>query len=129
MSISKKSIDEDLLKKIQSCSSFESLKKIIRRDFSTFQGYFLEKFFIELLKQESFGQIGSYWERGNENEIDIVAVDDLEKRLVICEVKLSAKRLDRDALVVKSQKLLQKFPNYSVEYRLLSIGDIEGYLG
>ncbi len=109
--------------------NFESLKKIIRRDFSTFQGYFLEKFFIELLKQESFGQIGSYWERGNENEIDIVAVDDLEKRLVICEVKLSAKRLDRDALVVKSQKLLQKFPNYSVEYRLLSIGDIEGYLG
>lgn len=109
--------------------NFESLKKIIRRDFSTFQGYFLEKFFIELLKQESFGQIGSYWERGNENEIDIVAVDDLEKRLVICEVKLSAKRLDSDALVVKSQKLLQKFPDYSVEYRLLSIGDIEGYLG
>ena len=109
--------------------NFESLKKIIRRDFSTFQGYFLEKFFIELLKQESFGQIGSYWERGNENEIDSVAVDDLEKRLVICEVKLSAKRLDSDALVVKSQKLLQKFPDYSVEYRLLSIGDIEGYLG
>jgi AAA+ ATPase superfamily predicted ATPase len=109
--------------------NFESLKKIIKRDFSTFQGYFLEKLFTELLKQESFGHIGSYWERGNENEIDIVAVDDLEKRVVICEVKLSKKRLDRDVLVAKSQKLLQKFPNYSVEYRLLSVEDIEGYLG
>jgi len=108
--------------------NFESLKAIIKRDFSTFQGYFLEKLFIELLKQESFGQIGSYWERGNANEIDIVAVDDLEKRVVICEIKLSAKRLNRDALVVKSQKLLQKFPDYRVEYRLLSIEDIEKYL-
>ncbi len=108
--------------------NFESLKMIIRRDFSTFQGYFLEKLFIELLKQESFGQIGSYWERGNQNEIDIVAVDELGKRLVICEVKLSAKRLDRDLLVKKSQKLLQKFPDYSIDYRLLSVGDIEGYL-
>jgi len=100
--------------------NFESLKAIIKRDFSTFQGYFLEKLFTELLKKESFGEIGSYWERGNANEIDIVAVDDLEKRVVICEVKLSAKRLDRDALVVKSQKLLQKFPDYRVEYRLLT---------
>ena len=56
-------------------------------------------------------------------------MDDLEKRVVICEVKLSAKRLDRDLLVAKSQKLLQKFPNYSVEYRLLSVEDIDRYLG
>ena len=108
--------------------NFESLKAIIRRDFSTFQGYFLEKLFVELLKQESFGQIGSYWERGNINEIDIVAVDDLKKRLLICEVKLSPKRLDYNTLVLKSEKLLQKFPDYSVEYRLLSVDDIEKYL-
>ncbi len=109
--------------------NFESLKEIIRRDFPTFQGYFLEKLFTELLKRESFSEIGSYWERGNANEIDIVAVDEMHKKLLICEVKLSAKRLDRDALVLKSQKLLQKFPDYEVEYRLLSIEDIDRYLG
>ena len=108
--------------------NFESLKTIIHRDFATFQGYFLEKLFTELFKQDSFSQIGSYWERGNQNEIDIVAVDDLEKQIVICEVKLSPKRLNRDALVVKSQKLLQKFPGYQVEYRLLSVEDIGKYL-
>ncbi len=108
--------------------NFESLKTIIQRDFATFQGYFLEKLFTELFKQDSFSQIGSYWERGNQNEIDIVAVDDLEKRIVLCEVKLSPKRLNRDALVAKSQKLLQKFPGYQVEYRLLSVEDIEKYL-
>jgi AAA+ ATPase superfamily predicted ATPase len=108
--------------------NYESLKAIIDRDLPTFQGYFLEKMFMELLKKESFSRIGSYWERGNRNEIDIVAVDDMHKRLVICEVKLSAKRLDRDALVLKSKKLLEKFPGYRPEYRLLSIADIEAYL-
>ena len=108
--------------------NFESLRAIIRRDFSTFQGYFLEKLFIELLKQESFSQIGSYWERGNINEIDIVAVDELQKHLVVCEVKLSSKRLNKEALIEKSQKLLQKFPKYSVEYRLLSVEDIESLI-
>jgi len=83
---------------------------------------------MELLKKESFSRIGSYWERGNRNEIDIVAVDDMHKRLVICEVKLSAKRLDRDALVLKSKKLLEKFPGYRPEYRLLSVRDIEEFL-
>jgi AAA+ ATPase superfamily predicted ATPase len=108
--------------------NYGSLKAIIERDLPTFQGYFLEKLFMELLKKESFSRIGSYWERGNRNEIDIVAVDDMHKRLVICEVKLSAKRLDRDALVLKSKKLLEKFPGYRPEYRLLSVRDIEEFL-
>ena len=108
--------------------NFETLKTIVQRDFPTFQGYFLEKLFTELLKRESYAKIGSYWERGNRNEIDIVAVDDLNKRLVVCEVKLSAKRLDRNALILKSAKLLQKFPGYIPEYRLLSVEDIDSYL-
>ena len=107
---------------------YDRLKTIILRDFSTFKGRFLEKLFIDLLKEKQlYTQIGSYWERGNQNEIDIVAVDDIEKKLLICEVKLSAKRLSRDVLVQKSMKLLQKYKNYTVEYRLLSVEDIDNF--
>lgn len=105
---------------------YERLKAIIVRDFSTFKGRFLEKLFVDLLKEKQlYTQIGSYWERGNQNEIDIVAVDEIEKKLLICEVKLSAKRLSRDVLVQKSMKLVQKYKNYDVEYRLLSLEDID----
>lgn len=31
--------------------------------------------------------IGAWWERGNQNEIDIVAVNDLEKKVLFAEVK------------------------------------------
>lgn len=108
--------------------SYQRLRTIILRDFSTFKGRFLEKLFIDLLKEkQSFTQIGSYWERGNKNEIDIVAIDDVDKKIVVAEVKLSAKRLNRDQLVRKSTKLLDKYKGYQVEYRLLSLDDIETF--
>jgi len=108
--------------------AFERLKEIVKRDFSTFKGRFLEKLFIALLKEkQSYTEIGSYWERGNNNEIDIVAVDEIDKKILICEVKLLARRLNRDVLIQKSVKLLKKYEGYSVEYRQLSLENIEGF--
>ena len=37
--------------------------------------------------EQRYNLIGSYWERNNMNEIDIVAVDDLNKKILIAEVK------------------------------------------
>jgi AAA+ ATPase superfamily predicted ATPase len=108
--------------------SFDRLKEIIKRDITTFKGKFLEKLFVELLKEkQTFTKIGSYWERNNQNEIDIVAIDDLYKKLLICEVKLNEKRLDYNDLVIKSQKLVSKYKNYEIEYKLLSSKDIESF--
>lgn len=105
--------------------NFTRLKDIIRRDFSTFKGRLLEKLFIELFKQKQiYTTIGSYWERGNKNEIDIVAIDDIDKIILFCEVKLSSKRLNMNDLVLKSKKLVEKYKNYKAEYKLLSIEDI-----
>jgi hypothetical protein len=53
-----------------------------------------------------------------------VAVDEIEKRLVICEVNLSEKRLSHNVLVLKAQKLVEKYKGYEVEYRLLSLKDL-----
>ncbi len=113
---------------IVEAEAYKRLKEIIRRDFSTFKGRFLEKLFIELLKEKQiYTSIGNYWERGNKNEIDIVAIDEIDKKILICEVKLSSKRLNRDVLVQKSVNLLRKFEGYEVEYQLLSIENIEGF--
>ena len=110
--------------------NFERLKTIIKRDFSTFKGKFLEKLFIELFKQKQiYTQIGTYWERGNKNEIDIVALDDISKTITFCEIKLNKKRLNKNELILKSQKLLQKYNNYQAKYLLLSIDDIGVYVG
>lgn len=105
--------------------SFEKLKEIILRDFDMFSGKFLEKLFVDQFKeQQQFTHIGSYWERGNQNEIDIVAIDELEKTLMICEVKLAKKRLDQSVLEAKAKKLLTDYSHYTIQWKLLSLEDI-----
>ena len=105
--------------------SFEKLKEIILRDFDMFSGKFLEKLFVDHFKEkQQFTHIGSYWERGNQNEIDIVAIDELEKTLMICEVKLAKKRLEQSVLEAKAKKLLADYPNYTIQWKLLSLEDV-----
>ena len=107
-------------------ANFTRLKEIIKRDFATFQGRILEKLFIELLKdRQIYTTIGSYWERGNKNEIDIVAIDEIDKTILFCEVKLNPKRLNKNELVLKTKKLLDKYKGYEYKYLLLSVDDID----
>jgi len=107
--------------------NFDSLKRIILRDFNTYRGIFLEKMFIEVLKSK-FATIGSYWEKGNKNQIDIVGVDDQNKKLFIAEVKLNSEKADLKLLKQKSKKLLESYSNYKPEYKILSLDNIEELL-
>ena len=109
--------------------NFLRLKDIIYRDISIFKGKILEKLFIEIFKaKQIYTKIGSYWERGNLNEIDIVALDDIDKKIVICEVKLNKQKLNLEKLILKSHKLVTYYDAYDVEYKLLSLGDIDELL-
>ena len=47
--------------------------------------------------------------------------------MLICEVKLKEKRLNMNELVLKSKNLIQKYKNYKIEYKLLSIKDIDTF--
>jgi len=105
--------------------NYEYVKNIAKRDFSTYSGKFLEKWFIEKLKlTHQYSQIGNYWERGNKNEIDIVAVNETEKVMFIAEVKINPKKILIKKLQEKSKKLIQKFSDYKVDFRGLSLEDL-----
>ncbi len=102
------------------------VKEIVVRDFSTFSGKFLERWFRERLKESGrFSTVGSWWEKGNRSEIDIVALNEKERFMLIAEVKLNAARIDMETLKIKAQKLLQKHPGYQVIYRGWSLEDMD----
>jgi len=105
--------------------NYDRLKDIVTRDFDTFSGKFLEKLFIELLKEEKkYTKIGSYWERNNQNEIDIVAVDDLNKEVLIAEVKLNPDRLSEIVLREKAKNIIKQYQEYKIVYKLWSLDDL-----
>lgn len=109
--------------------NFDYIHRIIERDYSTYCGKFLERFFIELITStKKYNHIGPYWEKKNLNEIDIVAVNDLDKELLIAEVKMNPKNFNLYELQNKAKNLLNDYPNYKVEWTCLSLEDAKRFL-
>ncbi|PID88874.1 MAG: ATPase [Bacteroidia bacterium] len=106
--------------------NFEYLKTIFKRDYTMYSGKILEQYFIEkMITEENLSQIGTYWEKGNQNEIDIVAVNASEKFAILAEVKCQKERININTLKSKAQKLIeQHLKGYTIEYRALSIGEM-----
>ena len=105
--------------------NYAYIKSIVKRDFATYSGRFLEKCFTEKLKASgNYSAIGTYWEKGNQNEIDIVAVNDDAKTMLIAEVKRNPEKIDLKQLEEKAQKLLQKHKGYEVTFKGYSLEDM-----
>ena len=104
--------------------NFSYVKNILKRDYATYCGPLLERFFRQLLAETGqFNQIGSYWEKNNQNEIDIVAINDMEKRIVIIETKLNKAKINLKQLTYKAQNLLAHYPGYTPSFLALSVED------
>jgi len=105
--------------------NYAFIRNVVERDFDTYSGIFLEKYFREKLALEgAFNTIGSYWEKGNHNEIDIVALDDLHGNALIAEVKMRKDRLRPEVFKEKARNLIAKLDGYNIEYRSYSLDDM-----
>lgn len=106
----------------------ERLKTIVERDFTTVSGKSLECYFKEALRESGkYTRLGYWHDRKGENEIDIIAEDELEKRLDFIEVKRQSKNFDSALLTTKSETFMKTvgiFNDYEINHRGLSIEDM-----
>ncbi|MCK5058511.1 MAG: ATP-binding protein [Candidatus Aminicenantes bacterium] len=109
--------------------NFSYIKQVINRDYNVYSGRILESFFQQLFADTLlYNRIGSYWEKGNLNEIDLVAINDMEKTIVMAEIKLNKSKIRLEVLKKKSEKLLNKYVGYRPQWLALSLEDAEEYL-
>lgn len=105
--------------------NYDYVRSIVIRDFPTFCGKILEKYFTEeLATSKGYSAIGTWWEKGNKNEIDIVAVNDLEKKVLFAEVKSNKKNISMAVLKEKTTKVMHHLPGYTAEFAALSLDDM-----
>ena len=108
--------------------NYDSLKTIIRRDYETFSGLMLERYFKNvLIEQHAYTRIGGWWDRKGENEIDIVAENELNNEAAFFEIKRKASNIDIKILEKKAAAFLRatgRFNGYSVSYKGLSMDDM-----
>ena len=106
----------------------DKLKAIAKRDFNTVSGKALESYFIDLLKESGiYTRLGYWHDRKGENEIDIIAEDEVDNKIEFIEIKRQSKNFDRKTLEAKSQTFLKAigtFKDYEITYRELSIEDM-----
>ena len=111
--------------------NFEYVKAHIERDFPTFSGIQLEGLFKAILAEsKQFSAIGGYWTPKGEDEIDIVAINDLEKRVLIAEVKRNQSKYNENKLIAKAQSLIakMKLDQHSISYRGFSLDNLEAVM-
>lgn len=108
--------------------NYEGLKTIINRDYETFSGLMLERYFRRvLIERKAYTRIGGWWDRKGENEIDIVAEDELNNEATFFEVKRKAANIDIEVLKQKAAAFLRatgEFKGYDISYKALSMDDM-----
>ncbi len=109
-------------------NAYQKLAEIVNRDYAVYSGIILERYFREvLLESQSYTQIGSWWNRKGEDEIDIIAIDDLSKSITFYEVKWQKEEISIPILIEKARHFFEttgKCKDYKVEYKGVSIEDM-----
>lgn len=109
--------------------NYDSLKAIINRDYETFSGLMLERYFKRMLiESKEYTRIGSWWDRKGENEIDIVAENELNNEVVFFEIKRNKDNFNANLLNEKVKTFTRatgKYGDYTINQRLLSLNDLK----
>lgn len=109
--------------------NYDDLQNIVLRDYPTYSGLTLEKYFRQKLTEEGgFREMGSWWEAkaGKEaNEIDIVGIRTEGKSALIAEVKRNARNYDNKSFMGKVGHIKAKMlSGYEIESRLYTMDDM-----
>lgn len=106
----------------------KKLKMLMDKDYTTYTGKVLERYFwAKMIESEEYTQIASWWDRKGENEIDLIAADELEQKVTFYEVKRQAKDINLGILKDKAEHFFQatgKFKKYDIGYQGLSMEDM-----
>lgn len=108
--------------------NYTKLQEIIERDYTTFSGLILERYFHRVaIESGKFTRIGRWWNRKGENEIDMVAEDELSDHVTFYEIKRQAEEISIGVLKQKAEVMLQathEFKKYEISYKGLSMEEM-----
>lgn len=104
---------------------YNLLREYIQQNWEQYSGYVLEKYFRQLYSEmPRVTQVSHWWDKKGENEIDLIAIEAMDKRAIIGEVKRNIKRYNPNLLNEKYQNIKSHLRGYKVELKCLSMNDM-----
>jgi AAA+ ATPase superfamily predicted ATPase len=108
--------------------AFSQLKTIVERDYATFSGMMLEKYFrTQAIESGKYTQVGNYWDRKGAIEIDYIAINEIEKNITFAEVKRNPDKIKLAKLKEKANSIIKTYSylqDYECEFIALSLNDV-----
>ena len=108
--------------------NYAKVREIIRRDYETFSGLMLERYFHRVVMESGqWTRIGRWWDRKGENEIDMIAEDELSDTATFFEIKRQADNINLSGLQAKANCFLTstgQFNGYRISTQGLSMEDM-----
>jgi len=104
---------------------YDLLCELAERGYESFTGLTLEDYYRAKYQEEGrFTQVGSYWDKKSENEIDLIALNTLDKEAVIAEIKRNSAKISLKGLQTKAQTLESELKHYTLQFAALSLADM-----
>lgn len=108
--------------------NYAKLQEIVERDYSTFSGLMLERYFHRVaMESGNYTRVGRWWDRKGENEIDLIAEDELSDSATFYEIKRRKDEISMGTLKQKAEVFLRAthaFKGYDISYTGLSMEDM-----
>ena len=104
---------------------YNLLAEYIEHNYTQYSGFVLEKYFRQKYGEEPrVTDVSHWWNSKGECEIDLIALQRLDKSATIAEVKRNPDKYSENILREKSKSVLQYLKGYSINYIGLSLDDM-----
>ena len=101
------------------------LLEIVERDYERYSSLVLEQYFRQKwMEEERVTLVGNYWDRSGQNEIDMIAINEIDKTAVVAEIKRQRKKFSPTELDEKVTTLSKELAKYSVRQIGLCMDDM-----
>ena len=101
------------------------LIEYVEKNYEQYSGLLLEKYFRELIaEEEEVTDVGNYWDKNGENEIDLIALKRFNKTALIGEVKKSPKRISISDSKWMRDNLHKDLNDYKITFKGFSLKDM-----
>lgn len=108
--------------------NYAKLQEIVMRDYNTFSGLMLERYFYRMaIESGKYTRLGRWWDRRGENEIDLIAEDELTNHATFFEIKRQKDEISLGDLRQKAEVFLQathQFKEHEISYIGLSMEEM-----
>jgi len=101
------------------------LLEIVEKGYEQYTGLVLEQYFRQKWMEEGrVTRVGNYWDRKGLNEIDMIALNEIDKTAVVAEIKRQRRKFSPTELAEKVATLNKELGKYTVKQIGLSMEDM-----